>query len=186
MTADLPERSMGRGRLLILVLALSLNLVSVSGGRPAPASEGALLPATAKKNGDVPVFFINALFSKIETSPFSSAPSAAASALAGRRAVLISPEAPRPGGPLRVLAAFESDAAKVRLFLRGPSGEVEPVSTKRGGGPPFWIAAEFDAAPSGRFSAVLREGREEVTVDPSGDVEIGEGWSWASESLYAA
>jgi hypothetical protein len=119
------------------------------------------------------------LFSKIEASPVSEA-------LAGRRAVLVSPGSPRPGQPLRVLAAFGSDASKVRLFLRGPSGMIEALATKRGGGPPFWVAAEFGVAPSGKFSIVLDEGREEITVGPSGDVDAGGGWSRSWESLYAA
>ncbi|MGE5741852.1 MAG: hypothetical protein ACM32H_07400 [Candidatus Aminicenantes bacterium RBG_16_66_30] len=113
-------------------------------------------------------------------------PAAPPTALAGRRAVLISPEAPKPGGPLRVLAAFEADAAKVRLSLRGPAGEVKPVAAKRGGGPPYWVAADFAAAPAGSFAVVLAEGREEVEVDRSGFLDVAKGWSWASERLYAA
>ncbi|MGZ5479429.1 MAG: hypothetical protein ACXWGZ_07515, partial [Candidatus Aminicenantales bacterium] len=35
----------------------------------------------------------------------ASLPAPVAKVLAGRRAVLVSPEEPRPGGPLRVLAA---------------------------------------------------------------------------------
>ncbi|RPJ01185.1 MAG: hypothetical protein EHM31_06420 [Candidatus Aminicenantes bacterium] len=57
---------------------------------------------------------------------------------------------------------------------------------KRGGGPPFWVAAEFGAAPSGRFSVVINEGREETAVDSAAGVAVERGWSWASESLYAA
>lgn len=69
----------------------------------------------------------------------------AAAALSGLRAVLVSPQVPRPGGRLRVLAAFKADPAKVQAFLRGPAGVLEPLKTKRGGGPPFWVAAEFPA-----------------------------------------
>ena len=107
-------------------------------------------------------------------------------ALAGRRAVLVSPEEPRPGGPLRVLAAFDADADKVRVSLRGPSGEMKAVTAKRGGGPPYWVAAEFGATPVGSFSVVLAEGRDEVEIGASGFVDVSRGWSWASESLYAA
>jgi len=114
------------------------------------------------------------------------APFAAPGALDGPRAVLVSPEAPRPGQPLRVLAVFGSDASKVRLSLRGPSAGMEPRQTRRGGGPPYWVAAEFSAAPSGTFSVVVEEGRNEIALGPSQFVETAKGWSWAAESLYSA
>ena len=103
-------------------------------------------------------------------------------------AVLVSPRAPRAGAPLRVLAVFESDAAKVRLSLRVPAGEIEPSAARRGGGPPFWVAAEFETAPPGRFSVVAAEGRRmtEVPADPSGAALADGGWTPAAESLYAA
>ena len=166
MTALQSERSKGGRRLIpVLALALALHLPSLSSAR--------------HKNGDASIFKNNALISKIETSPFSEV-------LAGRRAVLVSPGSPRPGQPLRVLAAFGSDAAKIKLSLRGPSGEIEPLATRWGGGPPFWIAAEFSAAPSGRFSVIIDEGRGEAAVDPAAGVDVDRGWSWATESLYAA
>lgn len=88
---------------------------------------------------------------------------------------------------MRVLAAFEADAAKVRIVLRGPAGEVGPSALKRGGGPPFWVAAEFAAAPAGAFEVVLEEGREESPAGrSSGLLDVSKGWSWAAESLYAA
>ena len=112
---------------------------------------------------------------------------ASPSAFAGRRAVLVSPEKPQPGRPLRVLAAFENDASSVRVVLRGPAGEIKPLAQKRGGGPPFWIAAEFGAPPAGAFEVVLAEGRQETAAGPSsGLLEVSKGWSWASEALYAA
>ncbi len=110
----------------------------------------------------------------------------AASALDGPRAVLVSPEAPRPGQPLRVLAVFGADSAQVKLSLRGPSGDTAPSDTRRGEGPPFWVAAEFVAAPAGRFSVVVAEGRREAAVDPADGLDLARGWSWAAEGLYAA
>jgi len=107
-------------------------------------------------------------------------------ALPDRPAVLVSPAAPAPGAPVRVLAAFGNEAAKVRLLLRGPSGPVEPARTKRGGGPPFWIAAEFPAAPAGPFSVVLAEGRDEAVAGAERFFSGASGWSRAAEMLYAA
>lgn len=117
----------------------------------------------------------------------ASSPAAGAPALSGRRALLVSPSSPRPGGRLRVLAVFEGEPAKVRLSLRGPSGvKVEPRETKRGGGPPFWIVAEFGAAPVGAFALVVSEGRDEIEAGPADLFKAGRGWSWEAESLYAA
>ncbi|HDT12863.1 MAG TPA: hypothetical protein ENO03_00750 [Candidatus Aminicenantes bacterium] len=107
-------------------------------------------------------------------------------ALAGPRAVLVSPERPRPGRPLRVLAAFASDAARVRLSLRGPSGRLDPSATKRGGGPPFWLAAEFAAAPAGGLSVLIEEGRNAVELAGPFGPDVTAGWTWAAESFYAA
>ena len=87
---------------------------------------------------------------------------------------------------MRVLAAFDSDAAKVRVSLRGPSGETKAAAMKRGGGPPYWIAAEFGGTPSGSYVVVLGEGRDEVEIGRSGFLDVGKGWSWAAESLYSA
>jgi hypothetical protein len=175
MTVHTLERSKG-GRLdliLVLAFALAMTLSSVAGDRPDPAHP---------KNGDASIFKINVLKVKIEASPFSIA----SEAPGGRRAVLVSPGSPQPGQPVRVLAVFGSDAAKVKLSLRSPSGEVEPLTTRRGEGPPFWVAAEFGAAPSGRFSVIVDEGREETAVDPAAGVDVSHGWSWAAEGLYAA
>jgi hypothetical protein len=117
----------------------------------------------------------------------ASGPVSVAQALSGRRALLVSPGPPRPGLPMRVLAVFDGNPAKVSLSLRGRSGvRIEPVATKRGGGPPFWIVAEFGAAPVGDFDLVLGEGREEIEAGPADLFEAGRGWSWEAESLYAA
>jgi hypothetical protein len=119
--------------------------------------------------------------------------------ISGPRAVLVSPQSPRPGGHLRVLVAFEADAAKVQAFLRGPAGALEPLKMKRGGGPPFWVSAEFSAGLAGSYALMLKEGRDEwqaqtIEVSAGGAPKAGlaggalgaKGWSWAEESLYAA
>jgi hypothetical protein len=115
-------------------------------------------------------------FSSPSSSPVVPAPAA----------VLISPKALRPSGPRRVLAAFETEPAKVRLLLRGPSGPIEPARTKRGGGPPFWIAAEFPSAPGADASVVLVDGRAELVLDDGRLFSPASGWSRAAEVLYSA
>jgi hypothetical protein len=101
-------------------------------------------------------------------------------------AVLISPKAPRPGGPVRVLAVFETDPAKLRIALRGPAAPVEPARAKRGGGPPFWIAVEFPSAPPGGPAVVALEGRSETPIDPGRLFSPASGWSRPAELLYSA
>jgi len=133
------------------------------------------------------------------TTVAGNAAAAASPALSGQRALLVSPKVPRSGGRLRVLVAFEADAAKVQAFLRGPAGALEPLKTKRGGGPPFWVAAEFSAGPAGSYALTLKEGRDEwqaltLEVSAGGAAKPGlaggplgaKGWSRAEESLYAA
>ena len=87
---------------------------------------------------------------------------------------------------MRVLAAFESDASKVSVSLRGPDGPVEPVGLKRGGGPPYWIAAEFAATPSAVPVVLFRAGRNEIAAGPDARIAAGEGWSRKAEILYSA
>jgi hypothetical protein len=110
----------------------------------------------------------------------------APSVLASDTAVLVSPRAPRAGEPMRVLAAFEEDPGKASLALRGPAGAVEPSRTRRGGGPPFWVAAEFAASPSADPVVLLRSGRSEIEAGPDARLSAGGGWSRAAEILYSA
>ena len=110
----------------------------------------------------------------------------ASTAVPAAPAVLVSPRSPRAGAPLRVLAAFETDASKVGIALRGPAGAVEPARTRRGGGPPFWVAAEFAASPSADPVVLLRSGRSEIEIGPDARLSAGGGWSRAAEILYSA
>ncbi len=124
------------------------------------------------------------LFSPHPSLAAGPAPPASAPA---RPAVIVSPAAPRPGSPVRVFAAFETDAAKVRLSLRAASGgPLAPVAARRGGGPPYWIAADFASAPDGAFSVVLEEGRAETAIGPGELLDASAGWSRAAEDLYSA
>ena len=160
MTAEPPERPGTRRRLPHAAVALAAAVLAFAS---APVLSSVLSPVTPEAAGPPP-----AAIAAVPT------------------AVLISPRDPRPGAPCRVLAAFEADPAGIRLSLRGPSGPVEPSATRRGGGPPFWLAAEFAAAPAGTLSVVIAEGRSEAAVDPGRFLDPSAGWSRAAESLYAA
>jgi hypothetical protein len=169
-------------------------------GRPAPPAPGLLAasfllllavlllgPAAAKANeerGQLQVTLPNA------SLPGASAINAASAfpAPSARRAVLVSPASPRPGAPMRVLAVFDTDPAKLRLTLIDSSGDkIGPRVTKTGGGPPFWIAAEFAASSaSGSWTLLIAAGRDEVEVKPPDLFSPARGWTWAAESLYAA
>jgi hypothetical protein len=87
---------------------------------------------------------------------------------------------------LRVLAVFATDARDVQVALRGSGGVLEPLKTRRGGGPPFWVAAEFSAAPAGAYSLRFKDGRDEADINAAAASPGEKGWTWAEESLYAA
>ena len=85
------------------------------------------------------------------------------------------------------------------MSLRGPAGVVEPLRTVRGGGPPYWVAAEFPPAAAGEYAVILSEGREKTEArtlsvapasasgaSPRGVPSGPRGWTWAEENLYAA
>lgn len=121
--------------------------------------------------------------------PSTDDPAVAASAAApapGRRAFVVSPAVPVAGRPLRVLAVFGDEADKPAIVLRGPGGDIKPATLKRGGGPPFWAAAEFAASPDGSPRIVLHEGRDEAEYGLADALDVSKGWSWGAESLYAA
>jgi len=114
----------------------------------------------------------------------AAAPDASAAPLP--TAALTSPSVPRPGRPLRVLAVFETDPAEARIALRSPAGLTEPGRTRRGGGPPFWIAAEFASAPAGGPAVVIVAGRAVTPVGPDRLFSPAAGWTRPAELLYAA
>lgn len=140
---------------------------------PAPARAAAPVPAPAAPPPP--------------SSLRSPAPQAASAIRSALPAVLVSPRESVPGAPVRVLAAFAEDPERdSRLILRGPSGPIGARAMRRGGGPPYWLAAEFAAAPPGPLAVVLREGRTETALSPDRFLDVSAGWSRAAESLYAA
>jgi hypothetical protein len=98
-----------------------------------------------------------------------------------------------------VLAAFETAFRDVRISVGGPDGPLAPLRVRRGGGPPFWQAAEFRLPGPGRYTLVVtrdgrKEGEESLTV-PSpalpekkgrGAWESTSGWTRGWENLYSA
>ena len=105
-------------------------------------------------------------------------------------AILVSPEAPAAGAPLRVVAVSDRplDAA---LTLVAPNGEELAATRERRGGPPYWWYLEA-AASAGSFRTCL-EGApaictEVVVGGPSrrpGVWPITRAWSRAAEALYS-
>ncbi len=115
-------------------------------------------------------------------------------------ALLLSPESVKPGDTLRVLAAFETAFKDVRITVSGPEGTLAESGVKRGGGPPFWRAAQFRVGRAGRYSIVVRkDGRAAVSAEldvpaagggkapaPRGLWRSEKSWSRAWENLYSA
>lgn len=100
---------------------------------------------------------------------------------------------------LRILASFETAFREVQITVNGPAGRLTSLKTKRGGGPPFWQAAEFRVVQPGRYTIVVREdGRSAGSADiavPAMDVpakktrgvwESEKGWTRPEENLYSA
>ena len=134
-------------------------------------------------------------------APLPSESGRPAAEVSGAAGVLVSPRSVKPGGTLRVLAAFESDPRDVRISVSGPAGALAPLRTGRGGGPPFWRAAAFRVPERGHYAvAVVADGRPAgaAGVDvPSAAPEAGaaaggtvwesvRGWTRADENLYSA
>jgi hypothetical protein len=113
--------------------------------------------------------------------------------------LLVSPKSVKPGDMLRILASFETAFREVQITVNGPAGRLTLLKTKRGGGPPFWQAAEFRVVQPGRYTIVVRQdGRSAGSADiavPSMDVpakktrgvwESEKGWTRPEENLYSA
>jgi len=123
-----------------------------------------------------------------------------ASRAAGREAsaggaILVSPEAPVVGGPLRVVAVSDRPLDGTLSFVAPDGGELAATRERRGG-PPYWWYLEAATRAAGAHRACL-EGAEttctEVAVGRSSPRPTGTGvwpvtreWSGATEALYSA
>ncbi len=115
-------------------------------------------------------------------------------------ALLVSPKFVKPGGTVRVLTAAEVSLEKTVLRVRGPSGDLEPMRRRSGGGPPFWQSAEFIAVEAGAYEIRVATGNRELArtaLDVSAALRhnppAGAGvwpsersWARAEEDLYSA
>ncbi len=115
--------------------------------------------------------------------------------------LLLSPISIKPGDTLRVLASFETGFRDVKITVAGPgSGPVPQLKVRRGGGPPFWEAAEFRLGRPGRYAVtVMKDGRKAgsaawIDVPSAGPRarktrgvwDNERGWTKADEDLYSA
>ena len=119
---------------------------------------------------------------------------------AGPVAFIVSPKFLAPGETVRVLAAAEAPLEKAAFRIQGPSGNLEPLRPRKGGGPPFWQAAEFMVAEAGAYEIRVASGGRElgrtalsVPSDSPPFPKPGPGvwasersWTRAEEDLYSA
>jgi hypothetical protein len=75
-------------------------------------------------------------------------------------AILISPEHPQVGNEFRVLVAANTDNKNLEISAMGPSGQLTSARTNRGGGPPFWQSAAFQAGRAGDYTVRLMQGHK--------------------------
>jgi len=115
-------------------------------------------------------------------------------------ALVVSPKFVRPGETVRVLAAAEASLDEVVIRIYGPSVTLEPLRRWKGGGPPFWQAAEFEVAGPGNYTIQIASGGREVartkldvSAAPPSLPKAGPGvwptersWTQAEEDLYSA
>lgn len=116
-------------------------------------------------------------------------------------ALLISPEQPRPGEPLRVLVASPAELHDLHFAMSGPAGALKPAAKRSGGGPPFWQSSEFHPAGPGEYRLTVSAGgrilanrtlRIAAGTSPAaaksapGVWENRRVWGMESELLYAA
>ncbi len=116
--------------------------------------------------------------------------------------LLVSPEQPARGEPLRVVVVSERPQPGARLVALGPEGKLALSSELARGGPPYWWFAQLDAPAAGphRFAllgedgAPLACGRRRVEPRRARPAPLAAGpqwpsrgaWSRSSENLYSA
>lgn len=108
----------------------------------------------------------------------------------GEVSILVSPRAPTPGGPLRILAA--SDAGAIGdLVVTDAEGRVVSKGAERLGGPPWSAVVTVDPALAGTHRVEATRNGERVgcaafEVGRGPAAPVYSGWNLATEALYAA
>jgi hypothetical protein len=112
--------------------------------------------------------------------------------------MLVSPENPAPGESFRILSTGGKNILKARIEVTGPTGSMESLKNKTGGELPYWRIDEFAGAATGKYRAVVFDGRK---MAGSIDFEIStkkpvpvtgiiwkstRGWDSGMENLYSA
>lgn len=94
--------------------------------------------------------------------------------------VLVSPRAPRPGEPLRVVAVSDGPSDGV-LQVAGPDGTVLARSAEQQGGPPFFRLAKVAQPAAGSYRAwVDGAGAACATFSVGGEVDVRPALRWGS------
>jgi hypothetical protein len=126
-----------------VLLALSTLAIPTCVGERAPS------PATTATGIET------AVATTTTSAPEALPPPAAACDSGHGLLVLVSPETPVAGQPLRVVAVSEA-AAKGTLVVRDGAGK-ELAKAERRGGPPYFWSAEIAAAPAGPVRATVED-----------------------------
>jgi hypothetical protein len=113
--------------------------------------------------------------------------------------LLTSPRIVSPGSTLRVLVSSEEELEDISLQVKGPTGPVAGAGMRNGGGPPFWLSAEFKIGVEGRYTISLikkgktlasRElevpGKKPSRAKSNSFWETERQWNRENEDLYSA
>jgi hypothetical protein len=114
-------------------------------------------------------------------------------------AFLISPKKIIPGDTFRVLVAADESLTEATIEAEGTSGSLVVLNRCQGGGPPYWLSAEFRAEKEG--SCKIWIGHEKsplvektVSIGKETQIDVSTSFIWSSrqswthplENLYAA
>jgi hypothetical protein len=117
----------------------------------------------------------------------------------GPLSFLISPQIVSPGSTLHVLVCSEEELEGISLQVKGPSGAVAGAGMRNGGGPPFWLSAEFKIGGEGRYTISLTKkgktlasrelkvsGQKPSRAKSNAFWETEKRWDRENEDLYSA
>ncbi len=113
--------------------------------------------------------------------------------------ILTSPQSVSAGSTLRVLICSEEELEGTSLQVKGPAGPVAGAGMRKGGGPPFWLSAEFRIGSEGRYTiSLIKKGRTLISRKlevpgpkpslkaSSAFWEVKRQWNRENEDLYSA